>query len=36
MMLMGLKRFSKTDNFNTKEARRRIAKKLLENNQYFF
>lgn len=36
MMLMGLKRFTKTDNFNTKEARRRIAKKLLENNKYFF
>jgi len=36
MMLMGLKRFTKSDNFNTKEARRRIAAKLLETKQYFF
>ncbi len=36
MMLMGLKRFTKTDNFNTKEARRRIATKLLEDKKYFF
>ncbi|MGN6569400.1 MAG: acyl-CoA dehydrogenase family protein [Flavipsychrobacter sp.] len=36
MMLMGLKRFTKTDNFNTKEARRRITAKLLEKQAYFF
>lgn len=36
MMLMGLKRFTKTDNFNTKEARRRIAAILLEKKQYCF
>jgi len=34
MMLMGLKRFTKTDNFNPKEARQVIAAKLIENNQY--
>lgn len=36
MMLMGLKRFTKTGNFNTKEARRRIAGKLLEKQKYIF
>lgn len=36
MMLMGLKRFTKTDNFNTKEARRRIAATLIEKQSYFF
>jgi hypothetical protein len=36
MMLMGLKRFTKTDSYNTKEARRRIAKKLIETQKYFF
>jgi hypothetical protein len=36
MMLMGLKRFTKTDSFNTKDARRRIAAKLLEKQGYFF
>jgi alkylation response protein AidB-like acyl-CoA dehydrogenase len=36
MMLMGLKRFTKTDNFNTKNARRRIAAKLIEGQRYFF
>jgi len=36
MMLMGLKRFTKSDNFNTKEARRRIAAKLVEEEKYFF
>lgn len=36
MMLMGLKRFTKADSFNTKNARRRIAAKLIEKEQYFF
>jgi alkylation response protein AidB-like acyl-CoA dehydrogenase len=36
MMLMGLKRFTKTDSFNTKDARRRIAEKLVEAERYIF
>ncbi|MCW3123272.1 MAG: acyl-CoA dehydrogenase [Flavipsychrobacter sp.] len=36
IMLMGLKRFTKSDNFNTKDARRRIAAKLIEKGDYFF
>jgi alkylation response protein AidB-like acyl-CoA dehydrogenase len=36
IMLMGLKRFTKTNSFNTKEARRRIAAKLVEKQAYFF
>jgi len=36
MMLMGLKRFTKSDNFNTKDARRRIAAKLVDKGNYFF
>lgn len=36
MMLMGLKRFTKTESFNTKEARRRISAKLVEDQKYFF
>lgn len=36
MMLMGLKRFTKVEPFNTKEARRRIAKVLIEQNKYAF
>ena len=36
MMLMGLKRFTKSDNFNTKDARRRIAAKLIETGDYVF
>ena len=36
MMLMGVKRFTKGDNFNTKDARRRIAARLVEEEKYFF
>ncbi len=36
MMLLGLKRFTKVSSFNTKEARRRIAAKLMEKQHYFF
>lgn len=35
MMLMGLKRFTKAENYNTKEARRRIARKLIDEEKYF-
>jgi hypothetical protein len=34
MMLLGLKRFTKLDPFNSKEARRRITAKLVSNNRY--
>jgi hypothetical protein len=34
MMIMGLKRFTKTEPFNVKEARRRIAALAIEANQY--
>ncbi|MFM7903437.1 MAG: acyl-CoA dehydrogenase, partial [Bacteroidota bacterium] len=34
MMMMGLKRFTKTNPFNTKDARRRIAKNLLATGTY--
>lgn len=36
MLLMGLKRFTKIAPFNTKEARRRVAKQLIEANKYCF
>ena len=36
MMLMGLKRFTKIDPYNLKEARRKIANHLLSNNDYTF
>jgi alkylation response protein AidB-like acyl-CoA dehydrogenase len=36
MMLMGLKRFTKTQPFNVKNARRNIAAKLIEANHYCF
>jgi alkylation response protein AidB-like acyl-CoA dehydrogenase len=34
MMLLGIKRFTKLQPFNTKEARRRIAKKLVNDGRY--
>ncbi|WP_160714498.1 acyl-CoA dehydrogenase family protein [Chitinophaga solisilvae] len=34
MMLLGLKRFTKAEPFNAKEARRRIADKLIAENKY--
>ncbi len=34
MMLLGLKRFTKVDAFNSKEARRRIAARLMSDNKY--
>ncbi len=34
MMLLGLKRFTKTAPFNSKDARRRIADKLIADNKY--
>lgn len=36
MLMLGLKRFIKQDSFNTKEARRRIADKLIAENKYPF
>jgi hypothetical protein len=36
MMLMGLKRFTKVDPVNAKDARRRVAAKLIEENRYCF
>jgi hypothetical protein len=36
MMLMGLKRFTKTEPFNCKNARRRIAERLIAENKYCF
>lgn len=36
MMLMGLRRFTKTQPFNSKEARQRIAKQLIEANKYCY
>jgi len=36
MMLMGLRRFTKTEPFNSKEARQRIARQLIEANRYCY
>jgi hypothetical protein len=36
IMLMGLKRFTKYETFNTKDARRRVAAKVLEAGKYNF
>lgn len=36
MMLVGLKRYTKSESFNSKEARRRVAAKLINDNQYQF
>jgi alkylation response protein AidB-like acyl-CoA dehydrogenase len=36
MMLMGLKRFTKAEPFNTKDARRRIADKMIATGKYTF
>jgi hypothetical protein len=36
MILMGLKRFTKTEPFNSKEARRRIADKMIAEGKYCF
>jgi hypothetical protein len=36
LLLLGLKRFTKINPVNTRDARRRIAKKLIEANQYAF
>ncbi len=36
MMLMGLKRFTKTEPFNSKEARRSVAAKLIAENKYCY
>ena len=36
MMLVGLRRFTKAQPFNVKEARQRIARKLIEENKYCF
>lgn len=36
MMMMGLKRFTKVDDFNTVAARRKVADKLIEANKYCF
>jgi hypothetical protein len=36
MMLMGLKRFTRTEPFNSKESRRMVAAKLITENKYCF
>ncbi|MEJ7683731.1 MAG: hypothetical protein WKG06_38895 [Segetibacter sp.] len=34
MMLLGIKRFTKTEPYNTKAARRRIAEKLISDGKF--
>lgn len=36
MMLMGLKRFTKIDGYNVKEARQKIATRVIESGRYDF
>jgi hypothetical protein len=36
MMLLGIKRYTKTQPYNTKDARRRIADKLIAENKYIW
>ena len=36
MMMIGLKRYTKTEAYNTKEARQRIAQKVIAENKYCF
>ena len=36
MMMMGLKRFTKTEPYNVKEARQLISQKLIDANQYCY
>jgi alkylation response protein AidB-like acyl-CoA dehydrogenase len=36
MMMVGLKRFTKVEPFNVKDARQRVAQKLIEENKYIF
>jgi len=36
MMMVGLRRFTKMDPFNIKDARQRIAKQMIEANRYNF
>jgi hypothetical protein len=36
MMMMGLKRFTKVEAYNTKDARQLIASKLIDKNEYCF
>jgi len=36
MILMGLKRFTKAESFNSKEARRAIADKMINEGKYSF
>lgn len=36
MILMGLKRFTKAEPFNSKEARRKIADKMIDEGKYCY
>jgi len=35
-MLVGLRRFTKVEPFNVKDARQRVAQELIEANKYIF